>query len=61
MNKPKLTKHQVTIYLDEHLNILVKTPEGKYIGISAWGLIYDESDVEIVEAHTIETDDPTTV
>ena len=24
MNKIKLTKHQVTIYLDEHLNILVK-------------------------------------
>ena len=37
MNKIKLTKHQVTIYFDKQLNILVKTPEGKYIGTSAWG------------------------
>lgn len=52
--KKKLTKHQITIYLDEHLNILVKTPEGKYIGTSAWGLIYDENEVEIAEGNNTE-------
>lgn len=54
MKKIKLTECQITIYLDEHRNILVKTPEGKYIGTSAWGLIYDESEVEIAEENHTE-------
>ena len=59
MDKIKLTEHQVTIYTDESLNILIKTPEGKYIGTSAWGLIYDESEVEIVEGNNSH-DEPST-
>ena len=48
-HKPKLTKHQVIIYVDEYLNVFVKTQEGQFMSTNKWGLIYDESEVEVID------------